>query len=86
VFAATSDARAKGYAAKFNFVKRRKTHYNANTCDACLETLRAPHPSELRGQLDLERVLKWKFLLPAILLCKPPPAKGTKAANLKPIV
>ena len=31
-------------------------------------------------------MIKWKFLLPALILRKPPSNKGTKAADLKPII
>ena len=50
--------------------------------------MRAPHPNASRGRLDLERALKWKFILPIIimLLRKPPLANGTKAKLLEPIV
>ena len=50
------------------------------------EALRALHPNESRGELDLERALKWKFLLPILLLRKPPLGSGTKAKLLQPIV
>ena len=50
------------------------------------EALRAPHPNELGGELDLERALKWKFLLPILLLQKPPSGSGTRAKLLQPIV
>ena len=41
---------------------------------------------EARGQLTLERTIKWKFVLPIPLLRKPPSDTGTKARNLKLIV
>ena len=52
---------------------------------AITEMLETPDLNEPRKQLDLERVIKWKFLLPALLLRKPPLNKGTKASALKPI-
>jgi len=39
-----------------------------------------------RGQLSLERAIKWKFILPILLLHKPPSATRTNAGDLKPIV
>ena len=48
--------------------------------------LDTPHPNATRGALDLERVLKWKFLLPILLLRKPPSSTGTKARDLKPLI
>ena len=48
-----------------------------------METLWAPHPNEPRGQLDLERTLKWIFLLPILMLYKPLLANGTKAKGLE---
>ena len=57
-----------------------------DACKAIVEQLDAPHQNESRGELDLERVIKWKFLLPALILRKPPSNKGTKAADLKPII
>ena len=50
------------------------------------EALRAPYPNESRGELDLKRALKWKFLLPIILLHNPPSGSGTRARLLQPIV
>jgi len=41
---------------------------------------------EARGHLTLERTVKWKFMLPTLLLRKPPSDMGTKARDLKPIV
>ena len=59
----------------------------SDACRAIMEALNAPHPDEPRHQLDLERAIKWKFLLPSgLLLRKPPSANGTKAKHLKPIV
>ena len=42
--------------------------------------------NESRSELDLERALKWKFLLPIFLLRKPPSGSGTRARLLQPIV
>ena len=41
---------------------------------------------EARGQLLLERTIKWIFILPILLLCKPPSATAAEARDLKPIV
>ena len=57
-----------------------------DACRAVLEKLRAPDAGETRGKLDLERTIKWKFLLPSLLLRKPPATKGIRAMELKPIV
>ena len=57
--------------------------------DACLaitKALEMPHQNEAQDKLDLERAIKWKSLLPALLLRKPPSNTGTKASTLKPIV
>ena len=51
-----------------------------------MEALRAMHPNESCGELDLERAIKWKFLLPILLLRKPPSTNGTKAKDLRPVV
>ena len=48
-----------------------------------MEALWTPYPNEARGQLDLERTLKWIFLLLVLMLSKHPPANGTKARDLK---
>ena len=44
------------------------------------------HPNKSHGELDLERALKWKFLLPILLLRKPPSNLGTRAKVLQPVV
>ena len=58
----------------------------SDACRAVMEALRVPHPDEPGHQLDPEHAIKWKFLLPILLLRKPPSANGTKAKHLKPIV
>ena len=45
-----------------------------------------PHPNEPRGQLDLERTLRWIFLLPVLMIRKSPLANGIRAKNLKSFV
>jgi hypothetical protein len=44
------------------------------------------HPNELRGSLDLLQQFKWKFLLPTLLIQKPPSIHGIKGRDLLPIV
>ena len=53
---------------------------------AVMEALQSPHPNEPRGQLDLERTLDWIFLLPILMLRKPPSANGTDAKDLKSFI
>jgi hypothetical protein len=56
---------------------------------ACEEVNRAmllPHPDDPRNQLALERRIKWKFVLPALLLRKPPSTDGVKARDLEALV
>ena len=57
-----------------------------DACKGVLEKLNAPNVGEARGKLDLERAIKWKSILPSLLLRKPPSSKGIKATELKPIV
>jgi hypothetical protein len=45
-----------------------------------------PHPNKQRGSLDLARKIKWKFLLPTLLLEKPPAINGMKGRDLLPII
>ena len=58
----------------------------SDACRTITELLETPHQNKQRDKLDLERALKWKFILLTLLLRKPPSNKGTKAANLMPIV
>ena len=51
-----------------------------------MEALRAPHLDQPRGQLDLERILEWIFLLPILLHHKSPSVNGTKAKDLNSFV
>jgi hypothetical protein len=53
---------------------------------AIIYTLRMPYPNERRGSLDLEQKIKWKFLLPTLLLWKPPFIHGVRRCDLHPIV
>ena len=57
-----------------------------NAYQTITEMIETPHQNELRDKLNLKRVIKWKFLLLALLLRKPPLNKGTKTADLKLIV
>ena len=50
------------------------------------DKLETPRANSHRGELELERAIKWKFLLPALLLRKPPSANGIKATDLQPII
>ena len=54
-----------------------------NALRMVMEALRALHPNESRGELDLERVVKWKFLLLLLLLRKPLSTNSTKAKDLR---
>ena len=58
----------------------------SDACRTITELLETPHQNEQRDKLNLERALKWKFILPTLLLQNPPLNKGTKAADLMPIV
>ena len=49
-------------------------------------SLETPQPNESRGELDLDRAIKWIYLVPILLLRKLPSAMGTKACELMPIV
>jgi len=56
------------------------------TCCEVVERLKAQALNETRSALALERIIKWKFLLPTLLFYKPPSPNGTKAKDLKTIV
>jgi hypothetical protein len=45
-----------------------------------------PHANKGRGSLDLEQKIKWKFLLPTLLLWQPPSIHGVRGRDLLPIV
>jgi hypothetical protein len=55
-------------------------------CREIVEQFNAPAPNESRSRLSMERRIKWKYALPAILLQKPPTPNGIKAKDLKAIV
>ena len=57
-----------------------------NGLRAVMEALRPPNLNEPRGQLDLEWTLNWIFLLPIIMLRKPPSANGTNGKDHTPFV
>ena len=49
--------------------------------------LHEPHPDEpQQPSVGFGACIKWKILLPDLLLRKPPSTTGTKAKYLKPIV
>ena len=58
----------------------------SETCREVVERLKAQALNETRNDLALERIIKWKFLLPTLLFHKPPSPNGTKAKDLKMIV
>jgi hypothetical protein len=51
-----------------------------------VERLKAMTLNETRSDLALERIIKFKFLLPTLIFCKPPSPNGTKAKDLKTII
>jgi hypothetical protein len=53
---------------------------------AIIKTLWMPHPNKQRGGLDLEQKIKWKLLLPTLLLQKPPSIHDVKGCDLLLIV
>ena len=55
-------------------------------CKAITDALKMPPHLQGQNGLDLERAIKWKFLLPILLLRKPPSSSGTRAAALQAIV
>ena len=50
------------------------------------KSLNTPVPNSDRGEFDLKRAMKWKFLPPQLLLRKSLPNTGTKATTLKLII
>ena len=55
-------------------------------CRAVTDALEMPPHLQGQDGLDLERAIKWKFLIPILLLRKPPSSTGTRAAALQAIV
>ena len=53
---------------------------------AVVDTINVNDVNVARGHLTLERTIKWKFVLPILLLRIPPSSTGTKARDLKLIV
>ena len=50
-----------------------------------MDRVTSPNLHTEQGSIDLERALKWKFLVPILFLQKPPSFHGIKASSLKPI-
>ena len=50
-----------------------------------IESNQSPTANTVQGAIDIERAIKWKFLVPTLFLRKPPSNKGIKACDLQPI-